>query len=546
MDDKLKILVADDSLSYRMTIQELLEENNYDVTVAQDGREALDQIIENNPDLVILDVIMPAMDGIEVCNHIRNNQRTSSIPIIMLTAKDESEDKVLGLDSGADEYLTKPFHEEELLAKLQTLLRLRSMQGRQPFSSKSVVLVADDSLTVRMELQELLDADGYKPIVVEDGQQALDAVNRNLPDLVILDVIMPKMDGIDVCKKIKSNPATRQIPVIIITSKTDIDDKIRGLNAGADDYLFKPYNTKEFKAKINALFRMKKVQMEAERNILARTNMELQEVNEKLKHTQAQLVQNEKMVALGHLVAGIAHEINNPLSFVINNMRIFDEIFQDYQQLFDMYNEAKPYLSDQTQLQQINKLEQELDLAFLQAEVPKLAQDVHEGLERIRNIVLDLRNFSRLDEAEQKRVNIIAGLESTLNLLQHQWKDHVQIVKEYGDIPDTTCFPSQLNQVFMNVLVNAIQAIPDQGKIILRTSQEDGMICIQVMDDGKGIDNDTLMHIFEPFFTTKKVGDGTGLGLSISYGIIEKHNGTIAYTSELGKGTTCTIKIPIN
>ncbi len=543
VEEKLKILVADDSLSYRMTIQELLEDNDYDVLVAQDGKEALDQIIENRPDLVILDVIMPKMDGIKVCNHIRNNQRTSSIPIIMLTAKDDSEDKILGLESGADDYLTKPFNEEELLAKLQSLLRLRNLQGKS-FSTKSVVLVADDSLTVRMELQDLLDEDGYKAIAVEDGQEALEAVNRYLPDLVILDVIMPKMDGIEVCRKVKNNPATQQIPVVIITSKTDIDDKIRGLNAGADDYLFKPYNPKEFTAKVNALFRMKKMQMETERNILARSNMELQEVNKKLKNTQAQLVQNEKMVALGHLVAGIAHEINNPLSFVISNVRIFDEVFQDYQQLFDLYHNAKDSLSSQ-HLQRVDELEKQIDLAFLQTEVPRLSKDVHEGLERIRKIVLDLRNFSRLDEAEQKRANIIAGLESTLNLLQHQLKNNIEVSKEYGDIPEINCFPSQLNQVFMNVLVNAIQAIPNKGKIIIRTFQEEGMICIQIIDNGKGIDQETLAHIFEPFFTTKQVGDGTGLGLSISYGIIDKHNGTIAYSSELGKGTTCTIKIPV-
>ncbi|MGK5095329.1 response regulator [Deltaproteobacteria bacterium TL4] len=543
---KLNILVADDSLSYRMTIKELLEDNDYDVVVAENGKIAYQAIEKELPDLLILDVIMPEMDGIELCKRLKGQEQTRTIPVILLTAKDTSDDKIYGLDSGADDYLTKPFNEEELLAKINTLLRFRNLQGElgSNTSSKSIVLIADDSLTVRMELSELLSESGYKPIPVKDGQEALEAVNRHLPDLVILDVIMPKMDGIEVCKLIKKNPATQQIPVIIITSKTQIDDKIRGLNAGADDYLFKPYNPKEFTAKVNAIFRMKKMQLEAERNILARSNLELQEVNKKLKNTQSQLVQNEKMVALGQLVAGIAHEINNPLSFVINNIILCQETMKDYEKILDGYHEIKPHLEKKAR-EGLDRLEQELELEYLREQVPLLYKDVNDGLERIRKIVLDLRNFSRLDEAEQKQVNLIEGLESTLNLLYHHIKNRIELVKEYGPVPEITCFPSQLNQVFMNVIINAIQAIEEQGKLIIRVFQEEKNICIQIIDNGTGMSQETLSHVFEPFYTTKEVGAGTGLGLSISYGIIEKHHGQITYISELGKGTTCTIKLPI-
>lgn len=544
---KLKILIADDSFTYRMTIQELLEDNDYEVVIAEDGLSAVKIIQNETPDLAILDIVMPGMDGVEVCQFIKDNPQTQHIPVILLTSKDASTDKIQGLDAGADDYLTKPFNEEELLAKLNSLLRFRSMQSDMSYAvrKKSVVMVADDSLTVRMQLGELLEETGYKSLLVEDGQEALETVNRYLPDLVILDVVMPRMDGIEACRRIKNNPATQQIPVIIITSKNNIEDKIQGLNAGADDYLFKPYNPQEFSAKINAIFRMKKIQLEAERNILARTNLELQGVNEKLKDTQSQLVQNEKMVALGQLVAGIAHEINNPLSFVINNMQIVQQTLDDYKELIQMYQQTTSTEQPET-IAQAKSLEAEIDLPYITEHVPILFKDVNDGLERIRRIVLDLRNFSRLDEAERKRVNLVEGIESTLNLLHHKLRDSIKVVKDFQTIPDISCFPSQLNQVFMNIIVNAIQAMTEKkGTLTIQTSHNDDNIYVRFIDEGEGIPESILSRIFEPFFTTKQIGSGTGLGLSISYGIIKKHQGDIDYHSEPGKGTTCTIKLPI-
>ncbi len=548
-DKKLTILVADDSLTYRCGIEELLQDNGYQVVTACDGEEALTVWRQAQPDLAILDVIMPGLDGVQVCQEIKRNERRKYTSVLMLTSKDDVDDKVQGLDAGADEYITKPFNEDELLAKVSSLLRYRHLQdelGILP-EQKSVVLVADDSLTVRMQLAELLDDEGYKPSLVEDGIEALETVSKILPDLVILDVVMPGMNGIEVCRQLKSNPATQQIPIIIITSKNDIDDKIRGLEAGADDYLFKPYNPKEFTAKINAIFRMKKRQVEAERNILAHSNIELQQVNEKLKRTQAQLVQNEKMVALGQLVAGVAHEINNPLSYVINNSQLCGETMVDLFDLIEDYGKLARELADPEQLAVIEEKEQFIDLAFLQRMMPKYTNDINEGLARIRRIVIDLRNFSRLDEAELKLADINECLDSTINLVNHQLRGDIKLDRQYTPHALIFCHPSKLNQVFLNILVNCIHAMEGrEGFITIETQEmEHSWLEVRISDQGKGMDSEALNHLFEPFYTTKPVGTGTGLGLSISYSIIEQHEGEILFTSEVNVGTECTIRLPM-
>lgn len=547
MTATLKILIADDSLTYRMTIKELLEDNEYEVMDAQDGQIALDLIKEHPPDLAILDVVMPNLDGISVCKFIKQNDQTSSIPIIMLTAKDEIDDKLEGLDSGADEYLTKPFNEEELLVKIQSLLRYKTLQGQlgEDYLHKSILVLSDQLERLREPL-ESLQQDGYHLLEASNHEELLEKVNRHLPDLVLLDTVNSTISNVDLCVRIKQNSATQQIPIVIISPKQDVEEKIRALSNGADDYLFRPFHGKELVAKITAIFRGKRMQWETERNMLAKANIELQTVNHKLKNTQAQLVQNEKMVALGQLVAGIAHEINNPLSFVINNSGIFKDTLEDYHRMLDCYSNAKQHIPETKVRQEVEALEQEIDIAFLRAEMPKLLGDVSEGLERIRKIVLDLRNFSRLDEAELKRVNLLEGIESTLNLLAHQIKNQVEVVRDFNELPEVDCYPAQLNQVFMNVLVNAIQASPKGGKITLSTATEAPWAVIRIRDEGKGIPAEVLPRIFEPFFTTKDIGKGTGLGLSISYGIIEKHKGVIEFQSEINKGTTCIIKIPLH
>lgn len=277
-------------------------------------------------------------------------------------------------------------------------------------------------------------------------------------------------------------------------------------------------------------------------------NARLTELIDTMKRIQEQLVHSEKMASLGQLVAGIAHEINNPVNFISSNISPLKNYISAMKRLIMEY-EQRLNIYDDTQ-QGLEQLKSDLDFDFLIDDLDDLIQDVETGAIRIKRIVQDLRNFSRLDEAEMKTVDIHDSLNTTLNLLGHIYENRITVHKQYGYIPPVECYAGQLNQVFMNLLANAGQAIVRSGNVWITTWLEDqgagvGRVAIAIRDDGAGVPEELLPKIFDPFFTTKDVGEGTGLGLSISYGIIEKHQGEITVESTPGEGTEFTLKIPL-
>lgn len=279
--------------------------------------------------------------------------------------------------------------------------------------------------------------------------------------------------------------------------------------------------------------------------------LQLEEALEKLKQNQSHLIQTEKMSALGQMVAGVAHEINNPVSFVYGNISHAKEYIQDLLGLVQLYQQEYPNATPA-----ITKEIEAIDLDFLQEDLPKILDSMEIGAERIAEIVKSLRNFSRHDEAEFKAVDIHEGIDSTLIILANKLKNKkqpsaIKVIKEYQQLPLIQCYPNQLNQVFMNILSNAIDALEESGKenlqIRIRTRiVEENSVEINISDNGLGISQEVIENIFNPFFTTKPIGKGTGLGLSISHQIItEKHNGIISCNSTLGEGTEFSITIPI-
>ena len=274
------------------------------------------------------------------------------------------------------------------------------------------------------------------------------------------------------------------------------------------------------------------------------TLLKLEKTLAELKSTQSQLVQSEKMRTLGQLVAGIAHEINNPAAFVANNLAYLNKIVPNLKVLFDAYQVLMPFANSE-QMQTIQQAEVDAEVEYIWDDVRDIVVESSEGIERIRKIVLSLRTFSHLDEAELKQVDLRDGLRSTLQLIRPMCKNRIEIIEDLQEIPPITCHPGELNQVFLNLLTNAVQAIEDTGEIVVSVRQQDQKLVVSVRDSGHGMDAETLNRLGEPFFTTKPVGTGTGLGLSISYGIINSHQGTLKFESEINKGTTAIVELPI-
>jgi signal transduction histidine kinase len=288
-----------------------------------------------------------------------------------------------------------------------------------------------------------------------------------------------------------------------------------------------------------------KSEVQKQTDSLIKKNEELEALLEDLKNAQMQLIQSEKMASLGQLTAGIAHEINNPINFVSANIGPLKQDFEEIQMLIEKYESLHQSNNLNVALEQVKQLSQEIDVKYLLEEIKALLTGIEEGAKRTKEIVVGLRNFSRLDESEKKLANIHEGLDSTLMLLRHKLKNRITIEREYGQLPLIECYPGKLNQVFMNILTNAIQAIPGEGSIWIKTWEKKNSVCISIRDTGTGMEKAVKERIFDPFFTTKEVGYGTGLGLSISYGIIQKHNGRIEVNSEPGKGTEFIIILPV-
>jgi PAS domain S-box-containing protein len=272
----------------------------------------------------------------------------------------------------------------------------------------------------------------------------------------------------------------------------------------------------------------------------------VQALNRKLEQAQTHLLQSEKMASIGQLAAGVAHEINNPIGYVYSNLGTLEKYVQDTFGLIDLYEQAEAAITDSELRTRIKTAKDKLDIAYLKADLRALMDESKDGITRVKKIVQNLKDFSHVDTSDEWHFSDLhLGLDSTLNIVNNELKYKAEVVKEYGVIPEVECLSSQLNQVFMNLLVNAAHAIEDHGTITIRSGQQGEEVWVDITDTGKGIAPEHIKKIFDPFFTTKPIGKGTGLGLSLSYGILQKHHGRIEVRSEVGKGTTFRVSIPV-
>ncbi|MEM9217865.1 MAG: response regulator [Cyanobacteria bacterium P01_F01_bin.150] len=401
------------------------------------------------------------------------------------------------------------------------------------------ILVVDDVPNNLEVVRDTLISQGYTATTAISGERALRRLQKYVPDLILLDVQMPGIDGFETCRKIKENPQWQDIPIIFLTAQTDTESIVKGFSLGAVDYISKPFQEAELIARVCTHLQLRSL------------NRDLEKALSDLKTTQAQLVQAEKMSSLGQMVAGIAHEINNPISFIDGNIDPLEKYISELKELLFIYEQEYPHLTTSIQSKR-----EEIDLDFLLQDVTSILRSMRVGSDRIQQIVQSLRNFTRLDEASRKVVDIHSGLDSTLLIVQHRLIDadglpQINIIRDYGELPAILCHPSQLNQVFLHIINNAIDAIredldssKDHEINICTETLDSEKVRISIANTGKIIPSEQHNQIFDPFFTTKPIGNGTGLGLFISYSIIKNHSGTISFSSQLGSKTTFEITLP--
>jgi two-component system, NtrC family, sensor kinase len=468
-----------------------------------------------------------------------------------------------------------------------------------PNTNRANILVVDDTPQNLRLLAGILSDKGYQVRPVPNGKLALSAAQKMPPDIVLLDIMMPEMDGYEVCQHLKDSEVTKDIPVIFISAINDVMDKVKAFAVGGVDFITKPFQVEEVLARIETHLKICSLQQS-----LQEKNQDLATAIYQLQATQEHLIQSEKMAALGQLIAGIAHEINTPLgiigssidnisNFWDENLEIMPQFFQqlteesqayflaflhrstNHETLFTSREKRKikqqftnelmaggienaeeiaDSLVDMEIYDNIEELlpffklpdwEVVFNTAYQFASFKKSISLIQRATAKSGKVVFALKSYAHFDSKQEKvQANLHDGIETVLTLYQNQLKHGIEVVKNYGDLPKIMCYPDDLNQVWTNLIHNGLQAMDYKGILTIETKQQEANLVIKFTDDGKGIPPEVIPKIFQPFFTTKSAGEGSGLGLDIVRKIVDKHEGTIAVDSVPGQ-TSFTVSLPI-
>jgi signal transduction histidine kinase len=419
------------------------------------------------------------------------------------------------------------------------------------------ILCVDDMADILALLRHLLENEGYEVICAASGTQALELASSERPDVMLLDVMMPGLDGIEVCRRLKSDLLLRSISVILLTAKGDDRDVIRGLDAGADDYVTKPFKREILAARVRSAARVK------------RSYDTVAEINDKLlaeiaerKRMEFELARAHRLESVGQLAAGIAHEINTPNQYVSHNIRFIEEAFASIDGLLrsvgHLLEASKEGPADRRRLEELRSAAGEVDVPYLVREVPRAIRESREGLEHVGRIVRAMKDFSGRDALRKTRANLHRAIENALLVTRHAWKDVAEVTTDFDpNLRLVPCVPGEFSEVILSLVLNASQAVADaarerasgskrRGTIVIRTRSLPGWAEIRVEDNGTGIPEQFRSRVFDPFFTTREVGQGIGQGLTVAHAIVvTRHGGTIGFETETGRGTTFIVRLPM-
>ena len=418
----------------------------------------------------------------------------------------------------------------------------------------TTILVVDDTPDMAWLMAKAVRDQGYVAVIAASGLQGLELAAREHPDAILLDIMMPGMNGVETLRRLKVDPDLHRIPVILVTAMGDDQDVIAGLDAGAHDYVTKPFKREILAARMRSAVRAKNDSDE-----LLQLALQLRAEIAERRRVEQELAQAQKLESIGHLAAGIAHEINTPAQFVGDNTRFLQEVFTsidgllgDLDQLLDA---AKQGPISPALIAAVEQRLRQAEIEYIREETPKAIQQSLEGVERVARIVRAMKEFAHPDQGRKQPLDVNRAVESTLTVSRNEWKYVADVVTDFAlDLPPVPCFASDFNQVVLNLVVNAAQAIAavvgdgsrGKGTITIRTRRDGGQAEIRVEDNGPGIPAAIRGKIFDQFFTTKEVGKGTGLGLSIAHAIVvRKHGGTIACETEEGRGAAFVVRLPL-
>ncbi|MEW6288934.1 MAG: ATP-binding protein [Thermodesulfobacteriota bacterium] len=544
MNDKSHLLIIDDERTVRDTLKEILEWHGYAVSVAGTGAEALQFVSRNQPDMALVDMMLPDTWGTELIRDLKKNH--PRLLCIIITGDTSTDTVIDALHQGAEGYFQKPLSMEIVLPRIEALLEKKRLQEEIRHLNELPRIILDginESIAI-INIRDFSIVSANKVFVRETGLTEHEVIGS--PCYAVTHHLAAPCTAPEHSCPIRETLATGSH-----ASAAHVHYDCRGKKSYMEITVSPIMDTAGKVIEVihvsRDITRKKELEisLQEERLLLEKTNRQLAQAYNELKQTQTQIVQQEKMASIGQLAAGVAHEINNPMGFISSNLSTLDNYLEKLTRFMALQDTFITGLQNEKAMAELRDQRKNLKIDYLIKDIPALIAESRDGAERVRVIVQNLKNFSRVDDNATGLTSINDCLETTLNIIRNELKYKAEINREYGDLPRVQGSAQQLNQVFMNILVNAAQAMETKGSISIRTWREKDSVLISIADTGCGIAQQNLSRIFDPFFTTKEVGKGTGLGMSIAYDIIKKHNGTITVESEVGSGTTFTVTLPV-